>query len=313
MNYKQFNWDVNKLRLRDDKCKWFNELIEKEDSNVMIVGIPFDLGVNFRPGARFAPSEIRSELCKFTNYVLDRRTALNHLRINDLGDMSIGNNFETAIKNIYKEVSELDIKELLNIFIGGDHSITYPILKGLQEKKETSTGLILIDSHLDCRKPVNGFEHSGNWMYRVIDEGIIDPKNIIILGATGNNYSENYVRGLEEKGVEIITLSAFRRMGISETISCIKKKICELDIYMSIDIDSIFQSHCPGTSVPGSNGFYVNEIYDLVYEVSKCLNLKYFDLVEINPIVDSSNMTSKVGAEILMNLLAGGISEKRIY
>lgn len=87
MSQKKFNWNFNNLRLRDSNCKWFSELIEDENSDFSILGIPMDLGVNFRPGTRFAPNSIREELAKNSCFLMDKRKDFSNLKIRDCGDI----------------------------------------------------------------------------------------------------------------------------------------------------------------------------------------------------------------------------------
>lgn len=298
MSQKKFNWNFNNLRLRDSNCKWFSELIEDENSDFSILGIPMDLGVNFRPGTRFAPNSIREELAKNSCFLMDKRKDFSNLKIRDCGDISLGNNFYKAHVEIEMAIEKLLLNETKAIFFGGDHSITYSTINSLKDVE----ALILFDAHLDCRKPIKDFEHSGNWLYKILEENIIIPSNIYILGASGNNYSPHYLKQLESKGVTILTVSEFREKDIIKKIMrYLENKIT----YISLDIDCIDQSQAPGTSVPASNGFYSHEIYDSIYTLSKEQKVKYLDIVEINPLLDRDNMTSKVASQIVMHFLAG--------
>lgn len=300
MEFKKFSWSVNHLRSRDNSCKWFNEILCEEEYDCLLMGIPLDSGVNYRPGTRFAPNSIREELAKNTTFLLDKRKSFSSLRLKDFGDLIIGNSFCDSHNLIKKNVQEITFGEKKNIFLGGDHSITYSILSELNDVKS----LIVLDSHLDCREPKDGFEHSGNWLYKVIEEKIINSDKIYIIGASANNYSQKYLTYLENKGVTIITLSEYRKS--QDLIKILEKKLFGDTIYLTIDIDCIDQSQAPGTSAPSSFGFYSNEIYNFVFESMGKLNLKYLDLVEVNPMLDRDNQTSKVASQILLHYLSGG-------
>lgn len=298
MKLKKFNWNFSNLRLKDNTCKWFSEIIEDKNIDFSILGIPMDLGVNFRPGAHFAPNTIREELAKNSCFLMDKRKDFATLKLKDYGDISLGNSFCKAHIEIEKTIEELELNETKTIFLGGDHSITYSTIRSLKDVE----ALILFDAHLDCRKPIENFEHSGNWLYKILEENIIEPNNIFILGASGNNYSPHYLEKLENKGITIFTVSEFRKRNvIEEIVRILKNKIT----YVSFDIDCIDQSQAPGTSVPSSNGFFSYEIYDSIYILSKEEKIKYLDIVEVNPILDKDNITSKVASQVTIHFLAG--------
>ena len=184
-----------------------------------------------------------------------------------------------------------------DIFIGGDHSITYPLVKGIVkesngeiEGNEKKLGLIVFDAHADCVNNFNPPTHE-DFNRVLVEEEIVKPENILLIGLRKVDDIEK--KFMNEKGINYIMFNEIRKEEVLEKI----KEFCEnKDIYLSIDIDVLNPNEAPGTGYIEEDGMKLNNLLEFVEAVR---NIKRVDLVEINPDKDIDGKTIGVGKRIL--------------
>jgi len=302
-------WTLGQLKHRDISCAWMcNHILQTPVADISFLGVPEDFFVNYRPGARFAPDKIRTALASNTTFVMARNVCLDNLSFFDYGDIFLNNTVDDIFFKLEDVVSKLDSR-ICSIVLGGDHYITGPLIKGYAKSVGSNIGLVSIDAHCDSRPPVLGKEHSGNWMRPILD-GIypcIEANNIAIVGLSSGLYSPEYFEEFERLGALTMTVSDARHFHRNNCM--IEKILYQLKnvdkIYITLDIDAVDQSQAPGTSAPNPNGLSADIIFDLLFELGKTGKIAFFDITEVNPLVDINDMTSRLASEFILHLLAG--------
>lgn len=309
--------NFNKLKVvNDTNVKWISQHWDSNNYKENIphfafLSIPFDYAVSHRPGTRFGPENILNILNSYSLYCSDKRVSLENSFFHNLNCVDIEHSLEKTYKNIEETVKRIP-KDYIPIFLGGDHSISDPILRGMKKRIiNKEIGLIIFDNHFDFRTPIAGKEHSGHWLKTI--EDIIDYNNVAIVGIGAPIYSEKYLEEMEEKGILIKTVYDVRKNGrekiTNEVLEHVLKK--SNSVYFSVDIDSIDQAFAPGTSVPNPNGLFPFEVIDSIYEICNIADIVGIDITEVSPVLDNQqNFTSHVAANIIINFMAGIINNK---
>ena len=275
-----------------------------DEVDIGLVGIPFDGGVTHRPGARHGPREIRNMSTMMRSYHhVTRFNPFDACRIADVGDVRFENiyNLDEAIEDIerfYRRLAEAGVTPLA---AGGDHSVTYPILKVLGEKEPL--GLVHIDAHTDTWGPFMGSKfHHGAPFRLAADGGYIDPKRTIQIGIRGaQNTKEGWDYSLES-GMRVVFIEEFEELGVSGVIEEARKIVGDGASYVSFDVDGLDPVYAPGTGTPEVGGITTREAQRLLGGL-RGLNLIGGDVVEVSPPFDPSGNTALVGATLMYEIL----------
>ena len=227
-------------------------------------------------------------------------------RLLDLEEIHLdNNNLEEANELIYKNSKKVFSEQDKVVFLGGDHNISYSLVKGFKEQFENPF-LIVFDAHVDCIDPGTGKmaqepSHE-EWLRKLILDGF-NPKNIVIIGAR-NIWPEERVF-LNEKGIKVIGMKEIQEKR-EEICDAIMEKAKNSDaLYLSVDIDSIDPAYAPGTGYLEPGGLSSRELIYFLQRLAILKNFKGGDIVEINPEIDKKhgNRTIKLGAKILAELI----------
>ncbi|HEU12892.1 MAG TPA: agmatinase, partial [Euryarchaeota archaeon] len=185
-----------------------------EDADVVFLGIPYDLSTSNRSGARFAPSRIRevSRIISGVDFYI-RRDVFREKSLVDYGDIRISNNTEETIHNIEDELLRIVGKSRV-LISGGDHLITYPVLRALY-REYGRINLLHFDAHLDSWKNVNGSKlNHGTWLRKTVEDGLV--KTVYQVGLRGSMYSERDLEFQNQHGIRVISVRDFKRIGIEK-------------------------------------------------------------------------------------------------
>jgi arginase family enzyme len=220
----------------------------------------------------------------------------------DIEEIHLDNsNLELSHDLIYKNSLEIFETKPKTIFLGGDHSISYPTIRAFLKackNKSKSPCLIIFDAHADCMKPMKEPTHE-EWLRALIEKGF-PPKNILLVGA--RNIEKSEITFLKEKGVRTITMNQLTH-DLDDTCDTIMEFSNGSELYVSIDIDVIDPAFAPGTGYCESGGLTSRQFLYLVSRINKVKNLKAIDIVEINPEKDKNGTTIKLGAKILSEFI----------
>ncbi len=272
------------------------------DLQVAIVGMPMDLGVTNRPGSRFGPRALRTiERIGPYNHVLDC-APVHELRVADIGDVPFASRYrlEMCHDDIERRVGQIVDAGVVPLSVGGDHSISHPILKAVGKKRPV--GMIHIDAHCDTGGPFDQtkFHHGGPFRNAVLD-GVLDPTRTIQIGIRGP--AEYLWEFSYESGMNVIHAEEVTGLGIPAIIERAKKIVGDGPTYVSFDVDSLDPAFAPGTGTPEVGGLTTREVLELLRGL-KGLDIVGGDVVEVAPQYDSTTNTAQAGAQVLFEILS---------
>lgn len=279
-------------------------LEDDEKCDIAIVGIPYDSGVTFRPGARFGPESIRinSRLIRPYNINQHKSPFKNNI-IKDAGDISCNPfNIHSSINTISNELDKLHSRVKNLIILGGNHTISYPCLRSMS-RKFGQVALLHFDSHFDTWDEYFGEKCThGTPFKRALEEKLINVDNSMHVGIRGsiNDYTD--IEKDKELGFKTIFCNEIEELGIKGIISKIKDRIKDCPCYISIDIDCIDPAYAPGTGTPEPGGLSSRELIMILKELSS-LNVIGGDIVEVSPSYDANNITSQLAANLAYELI----------
>lgn len=272
--------------------------------DIGIVGVPWDGGTTNRPGTRHGPRQLR-DLSTMLRPI-HPATGMNPYTIcnvADLGDSPVNPaDVMDALARITGFYAGLKARGITPLSAGGDHLISYPILKALAA--DGPVGMIHFDAHTDLFDDYfGGFKYThGTPFRRAIEEGYLDPKRVVQIGIRGTMYDGSDVAWGLEQGVRIIRIEEFEERGVDDVMAEARAIVGDLPTYVTFDIDSLDPSVAPGTGTPEVGGFSTREAQRMVRKLAG-LNLIGADLVEVSPPFDPAGGTAWVGISMMFELL----------
>ena len=271
----------------------------------LVAGIPFDTGATFRVGARFGPSGIRenSLLLRPYNPAQDIEV-FKYCSGIDYGDIPIIPGYlPESHKLIEQETASLFKPNIVPIFMGGDHSISLPILRSIK-KKHGPVGLIHFDAHSDLwHGYYDNKDTHGTPFRRAIEENLIDPSISCQIGLRGPLYDKNDFSMSKDAGLLSITGPELHSMGIQKAVSLVRNRIGNKKAYLTFDIDFIDPAFAPGTGTPEAGGFTGYDAISFVRALKE-INFIGFDMVEVMPPYDPAHVTSLLAANIIYEFIS---------
>jgi agmatinase len=272
------------------------------DLQVAILGMPMDLGVTNRPGSRFGPRALR---------VIERIGPYNHvlkcapvfdLKVADIGDIAFRSRFnlEMCHADIEARVAQIVAAGVAPLSVGGDHSISHPILKAVGAKRPV--GMIHIDAHCDTGGGFDQskFHHGGPFRNAVLD-GVLDPTRTIQIGIRGS--AEYLWEFSEASGMTVIHAEEIFAIGCAGIVERARAVVGDAPVYLSFDIDSLDPAFAPGTGTPEVGGLTTREALDILRGL-KGLDIIGGDVVEVAPQYDATTNTAQAGGQMLFEILS---------
>lgn len=308
------NKDINTFN--DPMVEHMDSAIVKTagNSDATIVGIPYDGGIiSHRRGARFAPNYVRNMLSTYSTFCTDHRADLSKLKIRDAGNLDTTPiDKETMEKAIFSSYPSIINSTRKLITIGGDHSITAPIIRTISKvHKGKRIGVILFDAHHDIRDPWR--TNSGSWGHEILNEfgGPIYGSNFIQIGVRGFKYSSYYNDKMARLGIRYFTSLDVFSQGIMKVLKDAINLISDnVDIiYASLDIDVLDQTQGPAVSAASPGGLTSRELFYSMYELGKNEKVRYIDITEYAPPLDINDITGRIVSESMLHFLCGAAPE----
>ncbi len=212
----------------------------------------------------------------------------------------VDSNIEETNKNICSKALNTLKNNVRPLFLGGDHSVTYPTVKAFKEVYPENPGIIIFDAHPDCE---NDFmpPSQEDLLCAMVNQNLIKKENIILIGT--RNWDKNEIEFIQKNKIKYFPMKEIIAEGvheISESLMSVAKNFS--DLYVSIDVDVLDPAFAPGTGYIEPGGLTTRELLFFLHRLKKLHNLRAFDLVEINPSKDINDITSKAAAKILVEL-----------
>ncbi len=275
----------------------------QENFDVALFGIPYDGAVSYRPGARFAPTQIRDASSLGRGFHMTRALSLfEQLKVADIGDCpTVPIDQAQTYEKIEKFADAILKTNKKFISIGGDHSTTLPLLRSLKKKYGVPLSFIHFDAHLDTYPAAWGCEyHHGAFARHAIEEGLVDPKKMLQIGIRGPLAGSNDLKIVTDHQVQVRTVDDIREQPIKEFLKTLPSFTGPT--YISFDIDCLDPAYAPGTGTPVPGGLTTYETQRILRAL-KIDNLVGADIVEVCPPFDSSQITSLAAVDTMFELL----------
>ncbi|MEM0342896.1 MAG: agmatinase [Thermoplasmata archaeon] len=260
-----------------------------EEAEFVIVGVPFDKTTTYRSGTRFAPTTVREASQTFEKENFEHGVTFDEIPVHDAGDLFEEGTVDEMVASVEEEARRIASAGKFPLFIGGEHSITPPVVKALGD-----VSVITIDAHLDFRDEYQGLKNSHACAHRRIVDHV----------GKGNAFAFG-VRSIssEEKVEEALYADAFRvhEEGVGKVFDEMLSKLKREPVYLSLDIDGIDPAYAPGTGTPEPFGLTPWDVRYIINRLGP--RLVGFDVVEICPPYDQGN-TSILGARMMREVMA---------
>ena len=268
----------------------------------VLLGVPMDLGVTNRSGARLGPRAVRNvERIGPYNHAL-KIAPVAAMKTADIGDVPFRSRYglEQSIEDIEAFFTKIQRAGILPFAVGGDHSITYPILKALG--RERPVGLVHIDAHCDTGGPFEGskFHHGGPFRHAVLD-GALDPERTIQIGIRGS--AEFLWEFSYESGMTVIHTEEVTELGVNAVIAKARAVIGDGPTYLSFDVDGLDPAYAPGTGTPEAGGLSAREVLAILRGMAGA-NIIGGDVVEVAPQYDPTTNTAQIAAQALFEMVS---------
>jgi len=268
------------------------------------VGVPLDTGTSNRSGARFGPRQIRAESCLIRPYNMATRAApFDSLSVADIGDVAINTfNLQKSIGIIETAYDEIVAEGCRPLTIGGDHTITLPILRAIK-RKYGPVGMVHVDAHADINDNMFGepIAH-GTPFRRAVEEGLIDGKRVAQIGLRGTGYAAEDFDWPRSQGFRVVQAEECWYKSLAPLMEEIRKKIGKGPVYLTFDIDGLDPSQAPGTGTPEIGGLTTIQGMEII-RGCRGLDIVGADLVEVSPPYDPAGNTALTAANLLFEML----------
>ncbi len=273
--------------------------------DVAVVGVPFDAGVSYRPGARFGPAHIRqsSRLLRPYNPALDVEP-FGAQQVADAGDIPCNPfSISEAIAQVESGATRLLEGGSRLLTLGGDHTIALPLLRAVT-KRVGPVAVLHFDAHLDTWDTYFGEEYThGTPFRRAAEEGLIDAAHSMHIGIRGPLYGPNDLSDSESLGYRTVHCAELEELGVAGVVERMLERLGGAPVYVSVDIDVLDPAHAPGTGTPEAGGLTSRELLAILRALSGT-RVVSADIVEVAPAYDHAELTGIAAAHVGYELLS---------
>ena len=278
---------------------------EVSDVDVAVVGVPFDGGVSYRPGARFGPAHVRasSRLLRPYNPAADVEPFATQ-QVVDAGDLAVNPfDIETAIREIEDGARSLLERAGRLVTIGGDHTIALPLLRAMAAK-HGPVAVVHFDAHLDTWDTYFGAAYThGTPFRRASEENLLDRSACLHVGTRGPLYAGSDLADDTGLGFQVVGSVEMDDLGARGVVERIRDRVGDRPVYVSVDIDVLDPAFAPGTGTPEAGGLSSRELMAILRGFAE-LNLVGADVVEVAPAYDHAEITGIAAAHVMYEVLS---------
>ena len=268
------------------------------------IGVPLDIGASLRAGTRFGPRGIRAESVMIRPYNMATGAApFDSLSVADIGDVAINTfNLLDAVRIIEESYDRIVEQDVVPLTLGGDHTITLPILRALH-RKHGKIGLVHVDAHADVNDHMFGEKIAhGTTFRRAVEEGLLDCERVVQIGLRAQGYTADDFNWSRRQGFRVVQAEECWHKSLELLMAEVRAKVAGGPVYLSFDIDGIDPAWAPGTGTPEIGGLTTIQGIEIIRGCHG-LDLIGCDLVEVSPPYDTSGNTSLLGANLLYEML----------
>jgi guanidinobutyrase len=275
-----------------------------EGLDACFVGVPMDIGTSNRSGTRHGPRQIRAESCMLRPYNMATRAApFDSLSVADIGDIAINTfDLKKSVGIIEKGVDEILEAGCKPLTLGGDHTLTLPILRAMA-KVHGPVALIQVDAHADINDEMFGEKIAhGTPFRRAVEEGLLATDKVFQIGLRGSGYSAEDFDWPRQQGFTVVQAEECWNKSLAPLMEQVRATIGSHPVYLTYDIDSLDPAFAPGTGTVEIGGLTTWQALEII-RGCRGLDLVGGDLVEVSPPYDPSGNTALIGANLLFEML----------
>ena len=281
------------------------EIDRVPDYDVAILGVPFDSGTSYRPGARFGPMAVRqaSRHLRPGHHVELGSTPFDEIQVVDAGDVPVTPfSIDEAVAQIADHYRELNQGGRTVVAIGGDHTIALPMLRSVV-RQHGQAALVHFDAHLDTWDTYfNAPTTHGTIFRRAFEENLLVEDHSIHIGIRGPLYSRGDLDDDKRFGFRTVRASDVDAFGISGVIEAITERTGDLPVYLSVNIDVLDPAFAPGTGTPEAGGLSSRELLRMLRGLTR-VNIVGADVVEVAPPYDQGEVTALAAATVIFDMI----------
>lgn len=268
------------------------------------IGIPMDIGTSNRPGTRFGPRQIRDESRMLRPYNMATGAApFDSLQVADIGDVPINTfDLKKSVEIIERYFNELLTYPVIPLTLGGDHTMTLPILRAMADK-HGPVGLVHVDAHADINDHMFGEKIAhGTPFRRAVEEGLLDMQRVARIGLRGTGYNADEFDYGKEEGFRVVPAEQCWHKDLTPLMVEIREQMADGPVYLTFDIDSLDPAYAPGTGTVEVGGLTSHQALEIIRGM-RGVRLVGCDLVEVSPPYDPYGQTSTLAANLLFEML----------
>lgn len=277
------------------------------------VGVPMDIGTSHRSGTRFGPRQIRAESAMLRPYNMATRVSpFDHLQVADVGDIATNTfNLQHSVELIEKGISEILQHDCIPLTLGGDHTLTLPVLRAIA-RKHGPVGLVHVDAHADVNEHMFGEQIAhGTPFRRAVEEGLLDCQRVVQIGLRGTGYADDDFDWPRQQGFRVVQAEECWHQSLTPLMAEVREQIGSGPVYLSYDIDSLDPAYAPGTGTLEIGGLTTIQALEIIRGMAG-LSIVGADLVEVSPPYDQAGGTALIAANLLYEMLCvlPGVSQR---
>jgi len=272
--------------------------------DAVFIGVPLDIGTSQRAGTRYGPRSIRNESVMIRPYNMATGAApFDSLAVADAGDVAINTyNLADSVRIIEQAYDELLRWPLVPLTLGGDHTITLPILRAIV-RKHGPVGLVHVDAHTDTNDDMFGEKIAhGTTFRRAVEEGLLDCRRVVQIGQRAQGYASGDFQWGVDQGFRLVQAEQCWHRSLAPLMAEVRAQLGEGPVYLTFDIDGVDPAWAPGTGTPEVGGLTSIQALEIV-RGCQGLALVGADLVEVSPPYDQSGNTAQLAANLLYEML----------
>jgi agmatinase len=272
-----------------------------DKAKYVVFGVPFDVTSTYRTGARFGPNAIRQASLNIETYSFRTGIDFEDLSLHDLGDLHVSTSPKRTVDMLKRVVADVLEAKKIPIAIGGEHTITLGIMKGLGAKAK-KTAVASFDAHLDLRREYQGLTLSHTTFMRVINEEV-KPAKLVEVGTRAVCKEE--LAYAKKAGINFFTSQQIRKEGAAQITRRLREELAPYEnLYLTVDMDVLDPAFAPAVQNPEPEGIETHTLLDILCALCD-KRVVGFDVVEIAPNYDegiSAVVAAKVMFEVLCQL-----------
>jgi len=275
-----------------------------EGLDACFVGVPLDTGTSNRSGTRHGPRAIRAESCMLRPFNMATQAApFAEMQVADIGDVATNTfDLKKSMDIITSAFSDILIHNTIPLTLGGDHTITYPILRAIA-KKHGPVALIHIDAHADTNDEMFGEKIAhGTPFRRAVDDELLLNNKVFQVGLRGTGYTPEDFDWGRNLGFTVIPAEDCWHKSMKPLMKDIAASVGDSPVYITYDIDSLDPAYAPGTGTVEIGGLTTIQALEII-RGCQGLNIVGCDLVEVSPPYDTTGNTALIGANLLYEML----------